>query len=74
MDEPFSALDALTRDESCGAHFREEHVTDDGEAKRDDARFSHAAVWEYTGDGSEPRRHVETMEFENVALAQRSYK
>ncbi len=66
--------DALTRSESCGAHFREEHQTDEGEALRDDQRFSHSAVWEYTGDGNESRRHVEPLTFENVALAQRSYK
>jgi succinate dehydrogenase / fumarate reductase, flavoprotein subunit len=46
--------DALTRDESCGGHFREEHVTDDGEAKRDDENFAHAAVWEFTGRGRSP--------------------
>ncbi len=66
--------DALTRSESCGAHFREEHQTGEGEALRDDERFSHSAVWEYTGDGSESRRNVEPLTFENVALAQRSYK
>ncbi len=66
--------DALTRSESCGAHFREEHQTGEGEALRDDERFSHSAVWEYTGDGNESRRNVEPLTFENVALAQRSYK
>jgi succinate dehydrogenase / fumarate reductase flavoprotein subunit len=65
--------DALQRDESCGAHFREEHQTDEGEAKRDDTNFSHAAVWEFNKDG-DPVRHVEPMEFKNVALSQRSYK
>jgi succinate dehydrogenase / fumarate reductase flavoprotein subunit len=66
--------DALTRDESCGAHYREEHTTEEGEAKRDDARFAHAAVWEYRGKGTEPLRHEEPLTFEHVALAQRSYK
>jgi len=66
--------DALERDESCGAHFREEHQTDDGEAKRDDARFSHAAVWEFTGAGNSPRLHKEPLHFEYVKPAQRSYK
>ena len=65
--------DALTRDESCGAHFREEHQTDEGEARRDDENYSHAAVWEFVRDGA-PKRHVEPLAFENVALAQRSYK
>jgi succinate dehydrogenase flavoprotein subunit len=66
--------DALAREESCGGHFREEHQTEDGEAKRDDERFCHAAVWEYTGEGQPPRRHVEPLAFENVHLATRSYK
>ena len=64
--------DALLREESCGAHFREEHQTEEGEAKRDDDAFSHAAVWEFAGDT--PRRHVEPLVFEHVALTQRSYK
>jgi len=66
--------DALEREESCGGHFRTEYQTPDGEALRDDERFAHAAVWEYTGTDSEPVRHIEPMEFENVALATRSYK
>jgi succinate dehydrogenase / fumarate reductase flavoprotein subunit len=66
--------DALERDESCGGHFREEHQTPDGEARRDDARFAHAAVWEYTGPDAAPRRHTEPLTFEHVQLAQRSYK
>jgi succinate dehydrogenase / fumarate reductase, flavoprotein subunit len=66
--------DALTRDESCGGHFREEHVTDDGEARRDDDRFAHAAVWEYKGEGVAPARHEEPLVFDNVPLSQRSYK
>jgi len=68
------ARDALEREESCGGHFREEHQTEDGEAKRDDANFTHVAAWEYTGSGSTPIRHKEELVFENVALAQRSYK
>jgi succinate dehydrogenase / fumarate reductase, flavoprotein subunit len=66
--------DALTRDESCGGHFREEHVTADGEAKRDDENFAHAAVWEFRGVGEAPIRHVEPLAFEHVPLSQRSYK
>ena len=46
--------DALTRDESCGAHFREEHQTPDGEARRDDERFSYVAAWEYQGVDKPP--------------------
>jgi succinate dehydrogenase / fumarate reductase flavoprotein subunit len=66
--------DALTRDESCGGHFREEHVTEEGEAKRDDENFAHAAVWEFTGVGNAPKRHQEPLDFEHVPLSQRSYK
>jgi len=66
--------DALAREESCGGHFREEYQSEDGEAKRDDQRFCHAAVWEYQGEGRTPVRHVEPLAFENVHLATRSYK
>jgi succinate dehydrogenase / fumarate reductase flavoprotein subunit len=66
--------DALEREESCGGHFREEHQTSDGEAKRDDEKFAHAAVWEYKGDDKVPVRHKEELKFENVKLAVRSYK
>ena len=48
------ASDALTRDESCGGHFREEHQTEEGEAKRDDENFAHVAAWEFKGDDKEP--------------------
>ncbi len=68
------AWDALEREESCGAHFREEHQTEDGEALRDDEKFSHVAAWEYKGVGNKPLRHREELEFENVKLAVRSYK
>ena len=67
-------LDALTRDESAGGHYRVEHTTADGEAKRDDEKFAHVAVWEFTGVGTEPKRHKEELVFENVHLATRSYK
>jgi len=66
--------DALARDESCGAHFREEHVTDEGEARRDDVNFAFASVWEFNGVGEEPTLHKEPMTFEHVPLSQRSYK
>ncbi len=68
------AWDALERDESCGAHFREEHQYPDGEAKRNDEKFTHVGVWEYQGVGNKPTRHQEDLEFENVQLAVRSYK
>jgi len=66
--------DALERRESCGGHFREEFQTAEGEAQRDDANFSHVAVWEYTGEGKTPVRNVEPLVFENLQLATRSYK
>ncbi|MCB9887042.1 MAG: fumarate reductase/succinate dehydrogenase flavoprotein subunit [Planctomycetes bacterium] len=65
--------DALERRESCGGHFREEWQ-DEGEARRDDENFCHAAVWEYQGEGKAPVRHEEPLAFENVHLAVRSYK
>lgn len=68
------AWDALERDESCGAHFREEHQTEEGEAVRDDENYTHVAAWEYKGVGKKPERHKEELEFENVELAVRSYK
>jgi succinate dehydrogenase / fumarate reductase flavoprotein subunit len=67
-------LDALTREESCGGHFREEYQTEEGEAKRDDVNFCHASVWEYDGKENPPKFHKEPLEFENVELSQRSYK
>lgn len=66
--------DALSREESCGGHFREEHQTDEGEAQRDDENFSHVAVWEHQGQDSAPKRHKEELVYENVKLATRSYK
>ncbi|MCF8357589.1 MAG: fumarate reductase/succinate dehydrogenase flavoprotein subunit [Prolixibacteraceae bacterium] len=68
------AQDALDRKESCGGHFREESVTDEGEAKRDDEDFTYASCWEYKGEDAEPVLNKEDLEFENVALTQRSYK
>ena len=66
--------DALERKESCGGHFREESQTEDGEAKRDDSNFCHASAWEFTGVDKEPILHKEPMKYENVKLAERSYK
>ena len=68
------ALDALTREESCGGHFREEYQTPDNEAQRDDEHFAHAAAWEFTGVGQAPVRHVEPLSFDYVKPSQRSYK
>jgi succinate dehydrogenase / fumarate reductase flavoprotein subunit len=66
--------DALERNESCGCHFREEFQTEDGEAKRNDTEFAHVAVWEHKGETTAPVRHTESLGFDNVHLAQRSYK
>ncbi|GAB4536416.1 MAG: fumarate reductase/succinate dehydrogenase flavoprotein subunit [Pleurocapsa sp.] len=68
------ARDALAREESCGAHFREEYQTPDGEARRDDENYSHVAAWQYQGDEQTPTLHREQLTFENVQLTQRSYK
>ena len=67
-------LDALHRSESCGGHFREEYQTADGEAARDDARFSYVAAWQFHGIGNAPELHKEPLTFEYVHPAQRSYK
>jgi succinate dehydrogenase / fumarate reductase flavoprotein subunit len=66
--------DALDRNESCGAHFREEFQTEDGEAKRDDVRYAYVAAWEYTGAGKPEILSKEPLIFENVRLQPRSYK
>ncbi len=66
--------DALQREESCGGHFRTEYQTPDGEAKRNDAEFAHAAVWEYQGAERAAIRNIEPLDFEFVKLATRSYK
>ena len=66
--------DALEREESCGGHFRVEHQTEEGEAKRDDVNQAHVSAWEWKGYNVPQAHHKEPLEFENVALAQRSYK
>lgn len=66
--------DALDRNESCGAHFREEHQTEDGEAKRNDAEFQHVSVWEWKGEGQAPVRHKEPLVYDAFKPSVRSYK
>lgn len=66
--------DALDRKESCGAHFREESQTPEGEAKRIDKEYSYVAAWEYNGDEKPHTLHKEPLVFENVELKERSYK
>ena len=67
-------LDALTRNESCGGHFREEYQTPEGEALRNDEDYTFVSAWEYTGDPSDAKLNKEDLIFENVELKQRSYK
>lgn len=68
------ARDALERKESCGGHFRVESQDAEGEAKRDDENFCHAAVWKYQGEKKTPARLTETLEYEYVLPSNRSYK
>ena len=67
-------IDALHRTESCGGHFRVESQTPDGEALRDDERFSYVGSWEFTGVGKPPILHKEPLNFDHVHSSQRSYK
>jgi len=66
--------DALNREESCGGHFREEYQTPDGEAQRNDDKFCYVSAWEYKGENQKPVEHKEELSYENIKLAQRSYK
>ncbi len=66
--------DALTREESCGGHFREEHQYPDGECKRDDEKFGHVAAWEFQGVGQTPLRNAEPLNYESVKMSVRNYK
>ena len=68
------ARDALNREESCGGHFREEHQTEEGEAKRDDENFSYVACWKYTGEGQEPELIKEDLNYQYIKVQQRNYK
>ena len=67
-------LDALSREESAGGHFRDEHQTEEGEARRDDENYAFVSAWEFTGDPSEAKLNKEELVFENVELKTRSYK
>ena len=68
------ARDSLTRNESCGGHFREEYQTKDNDTLRDDVNFQHVAAWEYAGDEATAVRRTEPLEFTEVKPTQRSYK
>jgi len=65
--------DALNRNESCGGHFREESQTDEGEAQRDDTKYSYVSAWEFKGE-SDWQLHKEELNFEVAKPTQRSYK
>ena len=65
--------DALNRRESCGGHFRLESQSETGEAQRIDSEYSYVSAWQYNG-GLDPILHKENLEFENIKLAERSYK
>jgi succinate dehydrogenase / fumarate reductase flavoprotein subunit len=67
-------VDALHRNESCGGHFREEYQTADGEALRDDENYKYVAAWEWRGEDALPVLHKEPLVYEEVEVAQRSYK
>ncbi len=67
-------IDALHRNESCGGHFREEYQTADGEALRDDENYKYVAAWEWRGEDEQPVLHKEPLVYEEVEIAQRSYK
>jgi succinate dehydrogenase / fumarate reductase flavoprotein subunit len=68
------AKDALTREESCGGHFREEHQTPEGEALRDDENFKFVSAWEYKGEPKDAVLHKENLVYDNIELKTRSYK
>ncbi|MCF6366565.1 MAG: fumarate reductase/succinate dehydrogenase flavoprotein subunit [Bacteroidales bacterium] len=68
------ARDALNRDESSGGHFRSEHITEDGEAKRNDKDFMYVAAWEYKGDDVDPELHKEPLHYEEIEVKTRNYK
>jgi succinate dehydrogenase / fumarate reductase flavoprotein subunit len=67
-------LDALHRNESCGGHFREEYQTEEGEALRNDDEYAYVAGWLYRGADKTPALAKEALQYENIKLAQRSYK
>ncbi len=68
------ATDALHREESCGGHFREEHQTEEGEAKRNDEEFMYVGCWEYKGEDQKPELHKEELNYEFIKVQQRNYK
>ena len=68
------AIDALNREESCGGHFREEHQTEEGEAKRDDQNCFYVSCWEYQGEDKDPVKYQEPLKYEAIEVKTRNYK
>ena len=68
------AIDALNREESCGGHFREEHQTEEGEAKRDDQGCFYVSCWEYQGEDALPVKYKEPLKYEAIEVKTRNYK
>jgi succinate dehydrogenase / fumarate reductase flavoprotein subunit len=68
------AIDALNRNESCGAHFREEYQTADGEAARNDKDYMYVSCWKYNGDGEKPTLLKEPLNYEAIKVQTRNYK
>ena len=68
------ARDALLREESCGGHFREEYQTEEGEALRQDDKFSYVSCWKFSGEGKEPELIKEVLDYEFIERQQRNYK
>ena len=66
-------VDAMDRDESCGAHYRDDHLSEDGEAERDDSKWCFVSAWEHNGDGKFIR-HAEPLYFDRIPLMTRNYK
>jgi len=67
-------IDALDRDESCGAHFREDHLSEEGEAERDDENWCFVSAWEPGANKNEFIRHAEPLYFDSIPLMTRNYK
>jgi len=74
IEEAYEVADAIEREESCGAHFREEYQTKEGEAKRNDDLFSHIAVWKFNSDNNSHIRFSEDLKFKKINLNTRNYK
>ena len=68
------AIDALNREESCGGHFRVEHQTEEGEAKRDDKNCFYVSCWEYQGEDKDPVKYIEPLKYEAIEVKTRNYK